>query len=361
MSRHRIASRSAFSVLDLLIVIFILGILLALLLPAVQAAREAARRVNCNNQLKQLGLAIHNYATANRVLPPAIICSADNVKADAADPWADAKLTTKGAHGTSWILRLLPYVEEDTLFKNWDFEYGVSGGENPALVSTDVRGLYCPSRRMTVRPGVDTPTMLSVKWTGGGTDYGGCIGRYQGFLLDPDQSVILPNKDDKLPLCFAPSNAVANAQFTVTGDTTTTCSPEKGFGIFGRVNTSTKFAEIRDGTSNTLMTGELQRIIHKTNVAPFNAASGPIVSHDGWAIGGSSTLFTTGYPYPANAKSELLMNNGNFPSPGSDHAGGANFGLGDGSVRFLATTIDPAVFALLGSMADKVSVGPAVD
>ena len=360
MSRHRIALRSAFSVLDLLIIVFILGVLLALLLPAVQAAREAARRVACNNQLKQLGLALHNYATANHVFPPGVICSDANVKAEAANPWADAKLTTKGAHGTSWILRILPFIEEVNAFKAWDFEYGVSGGENLSIASTNIRGLYCPTRRVTVRPGVDTAMMLNPKWTGGGTDYGGCIGRYQGFLVDADQSLVLANKDDKLPLCFVPGVDVADEAYKVAGDVSganATCKAEKGWGIFGRVNTSTSFAEIRDGTSNTLMTGELQRIIRKRADGPFNTMSGPVLSHDGWAIGGSPTSFTTGYPYPADAKTKRLMNNGYFPSPGSDHAHGANFGLADGSVRFIATTVNPNIFALLGSMADKVAIG----
>jgi len=359
MSRHRTASRSAFSVLDLLIIVFILGILIALLLPAVQSAREAARRIHCNNQLKQLGLALHNYATANHVFPPGVICSDANVKAEAADPWADAKLTTKGAHGTSWILRILPFIEEDTKARAWDFDFGVSGGENSSIASANIRGLYCPSRRAMLRRGVDTAMMLSPKWTGGGTDYGGCIGRYQGFLVDADQSVALPNKDDKLTLCFVPGVDVDDVNYKVAGDVSgskATCEANKGWGIFGRVNTSTSFADIRDGTSNTLMTGELQRIIRKTTDGPLHANSGPVLSHDGWAIGGSPTSFTTGYPYPADAKTKRLMNNGYFPSPGSDHANGANFGLADGSVRFLTTTINPNIFALLGSMADKVPV-----
>ena len=355
MSRHRTASRSAFSVLDLLIIVFILGVLLALLLPAVQAAREAARRINCNNQLKMLGIAVHNYATSNKVFPPGVICSAANVKAEAADPWADAKLTTKGAHGTSWILRILPYMEEDV--KDWDFEFGVSNKTNLAIASKEIRALYCPTRRRCVRTDVDTPMMLSP--TCGGTDYGGCVGRHQGFLADADQSIMLPNKDDKLTLCFVPGVDVADQAYKVAGDVSganATCEAKRGFGIFGRVNASTRFTDVRDGFSNTLMTGELQRITQKTADGPFNANSGPVLSHDGWAIGGSPTLFTTGCPYPADAKTKRLMNNGYFASPGSDHANGANFGLGDGSVRFIATTINSNIFDLMGSMDDRVPI-----
>jgi type II secretory pathway pseudopilin PulG len=358
MNRRRISSRAGFSMMDLLIVLFILGILLALLLPAVQAAREAARRINCNNQLKQIALALHNYATANKSLfPPAVVCSAA-AKAESANPWAEAKLTVKEAHGTSWILRISPYFEEEAVFKAWNFQFGVSGEPNLHAAMTDIRCLYCPSRRIALRNGVDAPMMLGQKWTGGGTDYGGCIGRHQGFLNDADQSVMLPNGDDKLKLCFVPGVDVANGTYKVLSDVSgakATCEAEKGFGIFGGVNTSNSIAKIKDGTSNTLMVGELQRIIRKTNdAASASPLSGPILSHDGWAIGGSPTLFTTGFSYPADAKTVRLMNNGHFASPGSDHAGGANYGLGDASVRFINTTIDPNIFALAGSMADRV-------
>ena len=137
-----------------------------------------------------------------------------------------------------------------------------------------------------------------------------------------------------------------------------TTRPRLRWGIFGRVNVSTKFSEIRDGTANTIMTGELQRI-----------TEGTPTSKDGWVIGGPATLFTTGAMFrregttckPVASPSDgLLMNNGFFGSPGSDHPGGANFGMADGSVRFFPTSIDPNVFALLGSMADGEDCGAAV-
>jgi type II secretory pathway pseudopilin PulG len=380
MDWHRISSRSVVTWVELAVVIIVVAIAAALLVPAVNQSREAARRCRCDNQLRQIGLGVHTYAEHQKVFPPGVTCSAANITADAANPWADAKLTTKGASGTSWILLLLPYLEAEPTSKAWNFEYGVgdtrpyttpgtgnqgtTAAPGPAALNI-VDGLYCPSRRERIRSDVhavdsgrinDNQLLLNSWWPGGGTDYGGCIGRHQGFLLDADQSVVLPSADGRLPLCFVPGVDVADVAYKVTGDiggAKAACRAEKGLGIFGQLNRGTTLAEIRDGICNTIMTGELQRITRLTTDGPFNANSGPVFSHDGWAIGGSSTLFTTGCPYPVDAKTNPLMNNGYFMSPGSEHVGGANFGLSDGRVRFLSTSINPNIFALLGSMADS--------
>ncbi len=139
----------------------------------------------------------------------------------------------------------------------------------------------------------------------------------------------------------------------VPSDTTGAAAPLTAFGIFGQLNISTSFAAIKDGLSNTIMTGELQRIVTIQTNGPFNASTGPNTagygySRDGWAIGGECTLFTTGY------YNGTIMNNGYYPAPGSDHANGGNFGLADGSVTYINTNVDPNVFCLMGSMADRV-------
>jgi len=358
---------------ELLVVITIIGILIALLLPAVQAAREAARRIYCNNQLKQIGLALHNYGTANKVFPPAIIMGTPgvtdgNLTATTADAWAEAKVTTTGLHGTSWILRMLPFIEGNTTSKAWDFHYAVNGGTVPNALSTtvpinvmlanmDVKGLYCPTRRPQVRPSTDTQLLLvSTLWTAGGTDYGGCAGRHKLVNhLNADHVILLPTAAGMLTVLYSPPNP---GPYAVPNElpSSLACTAEKGYGIFGQVNQSTSFGQIRDGLSNTILAGELQRITNVVTAAPYNSSSGPYLSHDGWAVGGDATLFSTGELYPTNILTSPLMNNGFYPAPGSEHSNGANFGMADGSVRFLNTSLDNAIFDLLGSMADRVPV-----
>ena len=319
-----------FTLIELLVVITIIGILISLLLPAVQAAREAARRLQCCNQVKQIGLALHNYAAIHGVFPPGCIVSTLAAGSNPAffDTWAEASSTAVNAnkHGTSWILHILPYIEQENVYRRWDFKKSVLG--NQAVATLDIGGLYCPTRRGGVRPGDQASMFLG--WTSGGADYGGCYGRYDGWI----------NNDDEHHRFCDPT--------TSTGSGVANDSPAKRAGVFGP-NGNTGFRAIRDGASNTILVGEMQRL--RPDAGASGAARYNRTSYDGWALGGVATLFTTCAADPSHTQPGG-MNNNFFESPGSDHPGGAHFGLADGSVRLLTENIDSNLFAMLGSMAD---------
>lgn len=302
MSRDKAVRHGGFTLVELLVVIAIIGILIALLLPAVQAAREAARRIQCANNLKQISLALHNYASVRQFLPPAVV--ADNFSPNRHyDIWAEA---ASGSHGTSWMLQILPYMELGDIYDRWNFATNVLG--NQAVATTDIAAFYCPSRRGEVRT-EDAPMMFQ-NWTGGGTDYGGCVGAGNAFWDDYDGSTTAP--------CTHRFSDHIHTYYGV-------CS--RGIFCPDSQDKLAKIGDISDGTSTTIMIGEMQRLPGYGN--PGNECMQ--TSHDGWAIGGVGTLFDVQYGE---------LNNGHFEHPGSEHPGGAQFGMADGSVRFINENID---------------------
>jgi prepilin-type N-terminal cleavage/methylation domain-containing protein len=311
--------RRAFTLVELLVVIAIIGILIALLLPAVQAAREAARRMTCSNQIKQIALAMHAYHTANSVFPPAAICSlskpgpGDNVYPQCAyQVWEEA-LSTSGAgkHGTSWLLLLLPQLDQSAVYDRWNFDTNVLG--NRAVAEQDIAMFYCPSRRSSVGGG-NYAKMMFAGFTKGGCDYGGCAGGADSLYNSPP------------------------ATHPVTGPW---WHQDGNAGIF-LPNHPRKIAQIIDGTSHTIVVGEVQRMWGTT---------ARLMSLDGWAVGGASNLWdgATGYNTPGAGREDdnRSINGDNFQAPGSQHPGGAQFGLSDGSVRFVSENINNFTFERL--------------
>ena len=338
--------RGGFTLVELLVVIAIIGILIGLLLPAVQMARESGRRAACQNNLKQIGLALLNHESDKGSFPaPAIVHTNVNLPGTY-NTWAEATSLAAGTnkHGESWMLEILPFMEYGYLYNQWDRRKSVLG--NIKVAETDIPGFYCPSRRSGLRNG-DAARMLNPNMTAGGNDYGGCVGRMNGWKNDPTagnnahhyfETLILP----------APSQP------------STPTAPLVG--IFSRCNIGTQIREITDGTSHTIMIGEMQRLTEPPTPLP-GLDFGCQTSLDGWALGGCATLFGTSTdPGMSNHKNPGGINQSNGPAmfedAGSEHPGGANFGLADGSVPFIAETIDStsagnaSPYCLLGSMAD---------
>ena len=349
--------RRGFTLIELLVVITIIAILVAILLPAVQAAREQARRSQCQNNLKQIGLALHNYHNVHKKFPPGMIStqftnntSSTSQRQTLPTEAIQQNSATLGLHGTSWILHILPGLEYKTLEKQWMYTlnvydngmYNASGvPTNPFRPAhTDIPTLYCPTRRGDMntakltyvkRPDSANPMPNVGLWSKGGNDYSGCSGR--GLLVnDP-------------PVGGGASTGI-RAIFALTPDQLQNANPTLLYlpsgdsrGIF-YVNSSVRFSDVTDGTSQSLMVGENTRL---------NSPIDPILqSSDGWAWGGVATLFTTRWG---------LNKNVHYDAPGSDHDSGAWFLFVDGRVSFLNQNLDLNTFRYLSSISDGLTIG----
>ena len=320
--------------MELLVVVAVIAVLAALLLPAVQAGRESARRTTCRNNLRQLAMALVNHESACRRLPAAANASEAVNPATCTgcwNPWAEARLTTFAPgtkQGSGWIVAVLPFMEQAAVFNRWDRSTNVLG--NASAAQTDIQALYCPTRRAGIRVDRgDQKNLVSSGWRGGGTDYGGCFGRLDGFMND--------TSDD---------HRFADVDTPVSGST----GDRQGLFL---PNAGRLLSTVTDGLANTIMLGELQRLRPLAG-ATAAADTSSRTSLDGWAVGGVATLFVTatdpGHGNPGG------MNNLFFESPGSEHVGGCFVAMADGSVQWLDEFIDAkdnnAVFPLLGSIRD---------
>ncbi len=285
--------RRGFTLVELLVVIAIIGILVALLLPAVQAAREAARRSECSNNLKQLGLALHNHHDTHKVLPPGGTGPATNAPTGPTQPYPYTA-------NLGWLVYILPFIEQASLYEQFSFTANFDAAPNTTLVPTLVSGYQCPS-------GVVVDSMLGP--TGKTNHYYGNMG----------------------PRGTNPTTSIAYN--TKAGSTHGAISLH---GVLGP-NTKIRFADVTDGTSNTLAVGEISR-------KDANCFRPWTRGWDGNAMGTAKNVV-----YPINSTPYNGASNFNDVSFMSHHPGGAMVLRVDGSVTFLSQTVAMNVYLSFAS------------
>jgi prepilin-type N-terminal cleavage/methylation domain-containing protein len=334
MSRLRCRRPSGFTLVELLVVIAIIGVLVALLLPAVQAAREAARRSSCSNKLKQLAIGLHNHHDTHNKLPPG--------GQGAVLPTPNLTNTTTMFNGTSWMVFNLPFIEQQPLYDKYRFDLAYNSVENgstvgPVVVATH----YCPSGpdpKKYLDPNTNVNTNPS-------THYYGVMG--PGGATDNFQLVI-----GGTTYQYRYGGSGGNGAWSFHGmlshyqDATGSIST-------GRV---VRLSDVLDGTTNTLMLGEIS--VNLPVNRPGTTVAQPN-QYRTWIRGNSGgSGATKNVRYPMNSTLYNGTNNFNEISFGSQHPGGAQFALGDASVRFIPQTIDLLIYQASSSMngAENVSL-----
>ncbi len=326
-----IRRRKGFTLIELLVVIAIIAILIALLLPAVQQAREAARRTQCKNNLKQIGLALHNYHDTYSVLPPGRI---RNTYSGITSAWYTGNI--------AWAPRILAQIEQANIFAkiDWNLGQGTSGTDGDGGVNgvspTGARRQIIPAFRCPSDPGtggVPWITPAGVRVTGALSNAGYASGNYVGAVG------------------------------------TTTRLNANPPGIFGQ-NTRAKFRDITDGTSNTMAVSEVVIGFYRENVNDGGnntvcTAGGKDTSSTQQA---GNSWFYSYFPQSAFFSTYLGPNNKLSVDCGvnsdrvdqaarSMHVGGVQAVLCDGSVRFVSENINLGTWNNLGNKSDGNVLG----
>ncbi|QEF99153.1 hypothetical protein Mal15_32130 [Stieleria maiorica] len=326
-----IRSRRAFTLIELLVVIGIVGILVSLLLPSVQAAREAARRTDCSNRVKQLALATQLHHDAFGYFPPARYES----RPDAA-PSDQCGLETP-----TWLARVMPYLEQVALAQKWDFSKPWhQHAENVRTVVPDV--FLCPSRRSGTQP-LGTRSLRTTMMGGGGRLPCGCPvpPRPVDVSLDVPGALCdyAGNHGDLTPGAIGePTDFYFGGNGTgVIISVRPNCKDAKAVSPMDRI----RMASVRDGTSNTFLFGE--KFIPASGLGQFPVDS---PAYDGDHLPASCRLAGPGLRL-ASGPHDVMADMFSF---GSWHPGGVHFAFVDGSVRFVNPELDTK---LLGSLANR--------
>ncbi len=327
--------RRAFTLVELLVVITIIGILIALLLPAVQAAREAARRSQCTNNLKQIGLALHNYHQTNNVFPPGGL---DYGWAGASGSTEPADKLVKNGNG---LVLLLPYLEQLALFDRYDFR------QCACLVSNQQTNMYPSARGFAGDPVTSgNAAVISQKLA--------------AFMCpsDPDNVTLPDGGAYGIKSGSGYLAAKTNYDFSARRDDYTyfndwpTLGGSTGKRMFGE-NSDTTIAKVRDGTANTVAVNETLHTVANGH-SPGWGMRGWVMTGIDLAYGLNVTYIPDSYYWVAD-RTQYPYRLRDWSAPGSLHPGGLNITLADGSVRFLRQTTDLVVLTAISTIAGSES------
>ena len=291
--------KRGFTLIELLVVIAIIAILIALLLPAVQQAREAARRTQCTNNLKQIGLAFHNYHDQHTAFP-------------------NSDGGTSNLSGSTAFAAILPHLDQANMYQLYDFNVGNTHANNQPVVKQQIAAFLCPSA--VIRRPVPGPCTTTT-----------------GTNLDSNRA----------PATYAVSTGTTDPYGVVSG------GPACNGAIIPTLDGVTRMRDFTDGTSNTIMSGE-----SAWNIPDYLITSGSCAGQIRWGFTywaspyPLSTAFTLQPPFnPKSGGSAVLSR---FRS---DHTGMVNFLFGDGRVRFISQNIDNNVLSALGTRAAGEVIG----
>lgn len=335
--------RPAFTLVELLVVIAIIGILVGLLLPAVQSAREAARRMQCSNNLKQLGLSLHNYESTYKKLPAGRMSLGSNRRVSAATYIPDP--LTKNGHG---LVTILPFIEQTNLYNRFEHRgaygdtlntFSLAGGAPPSPLPVGLSAAASGNALLASQKGPDTFYCPS----DGGDPI---IASHAYYTADAGALQLNSYKT-----CY---DFVTSAQTFSYGNHYRYASIATRY-MFGE-NSYCTFGAITDGTSNSFALAEQTLELYNGRTSGWSFA--------GWVSIGLDPVgrFNTTYPPQGiniwnynNATSPLNKVRGRRASwynVASLHTGGAQFVMGDGSVHFVSESIDIPTLTYLSTIAD---------
>jgi len=334
----RSRDRRGFTLIELLVVIAIIAILIGLLLPAVQKIREAANRMKCSNQIKQLALASHNYGDTNGTLPPSVL-----MRIGVSNP-ADFNQN----FGPNWVVLILPFIEQDNLFNQYatSITSYMTTGDSAwrGMRGTELKGLKCPS---------DVGGNVQCNRAGGGWargNYGANAGPGM-FWIGANEGAITTQA----------SGLMIESTWGISGYYASNVAGLSGGGVY-TVNQGITLADIKDGTSSTIMIDELRIGPSANDIrgtwamgqagASISAANGrldtpsPNVSYSGWDdIQGGDDRQDIGMGCCSGCGSWQV-------TAKSRHSGGVLAGFADGSVKFVRNQVDSRTWFLLHSRND---------